>query len=58
MTKKIKLGIKKNIEVFLLIILILIASIYTTYFNYQKNNEYRIYNDFVENVYLKKHLIM
>ena len=56
MTKKIKLGIKKNIEVFLLIILILIASIYTTYFNYQKNNEYRIYNDFVENVYLKKTL--
>ena len=56
MTKKIKLQIKKNFEVFLLLILILIVSIYTTYFNYQKKTEYGTYNDFVENVYLKKTL--
>ena len=56
MIKNIKVNIKKNFEVFLLIVIILFASVYTTYFNYQKQTKYNSHDDFVENVYLKKTL--
>ena len=56
MLKHLKSKIKKNFEIFGLIILIIIAAISTSYFNYKKkigNNEY---NKFIENIYLKKTL--
>ena len=56
MIKFIKLKIKKNFEIFLLLILILITAISTTFFNYQKKIQYDTYNDFIENIYLKKTL--
>ena len=56
MIKLIKLKIKKNFEIFLLLILILITAISTTFFNYQKKMQYDTYNDFIENIYLKKTL--
>ena len=56
MIKNIKVNIKKNFEVFLLIVIILFSSVYTTYFNYQKQTKYNAHEDFVENIYLKKTL--
>ena len=56
MIKNIKVNIKKNFEVFLLVVIVLLASVYTTHFNYQKQTKYNAYDDFVENVYLKKTL--
>ena len=56
MIKFIKLKIKKNFEIFLLLTLILITAISTTFFNYQKKIQYDTYNNFIENIYLKKTL--
>ena len=56
MIKFIKLKIKKNFEIFLLLILILITAISTTFFNYQKKIQYDTFNNFIENIYLKKTL--
>ena len=56
MIKLIKLKIKKNFEIFLLLTLILITAISTTFFNYQKKIQYDTYNNFIENIYLKKTL--
>ena len=56
MLKKIKTKIKKNFEIFSLILLILITAFSTSYFNYSKNKNSEIYNDFIDNVYFKKTL--
>ncbi len=56
MYKKLKLKIKKNFEIFSLIILILLSGLTTTYFNYSKKINFERYNNFIENIYLKKTL--
>ena len=56
MLKNFKNKLIKNFEIFGLIFLILIASISTGYFNYSKKNKNEIYNNFIDNVYLKKTL--
>ena len=48
--------IKKNIEIFGLVILIIITAISTSYFNYKKNTNNNTYNNFIDNVYFKKSL--
>jgi len=56
MLKNIKNKIKKNIEIPGLIVLIFITSISTSFYNYKKNHENKIYNKFIDNIYLKKTL--
>ena len=56
MLNYIKNKIKKSIEIPALIILIFITSISTSFYNYKKNHENKIYNKFIDNVYLKKTL--
>ena len=56
MLKIIRYKIKKNIEIFALIILVFTGAISTTYFNFKKSNDYKVYNNFIDNVYLKKTL--
>ena len=46
----------KNIEIFGLVILILITATSTSYFNYKKNLNNSIYNNFIDNVYFRKTL--
>ena len=56
MLRNIKKNILKNLEIFFLIFLILFASISTSYFNFKKKNYEEIYNNFIDNIYLKKTL--
>ena len=56
MIKNIQYKIKKNFEIFLLILLILLTVTLTSYFNYSKNNSKEKYNSIVDNIYLKKTL--
>ena len=57
MIKFFKQKIKKNLEIFGLVTLILISVIYTSYYNYNKKNNNKNYNSFVDNVYFKKTLV-
>ena len=56
MIKSLKHKIKKNFEIVGLILLILISIIFTSYFNIKKNKDEKIYNSFIDNIYLKKTL--
>ena len=56
MIKTFKNKIKKNLEIFGLIILIFSTIISTSYFNYKKSLSSKIYNNFIDNIYLKKTL--
>ncbi len=56
MFKKLKFELKKNFEIFSLIFLILATALSTTYFNYKKKIDFETYNNFIENIYLKKTL--
>ena len=59
MLKNLKSKIKKNVEIFGLVFLILltaISAISTSYFNYKKNLNNNTYNNFIDNVYFKKTL--
>ena len=56
MLKFLKIKIKKNFEIFLLIILIFITISSTTFFNYSKNKSIETYNNFIDNIYFKKTL--
>ena len=56
MLKILKNKFKKNFEIFGLIILIIITAISTTYFNHKKNQTDQTYNNFIDNIYLKKTL--
>ena len=56
MIKTFKNKIKKNLEIFSLIILIFITAISTSYYNYNKGLNSKAYNNFIDNVYLKKTL--
>ncbi len=48
--------LKKNTEIFGLVILIFITAVSTSYFNYKKNLDEKTYISFVDNVYFKKTL--
>ena len=48
--------IKKKIEIFILILLVIFTAISTQYFNYKKKINDENYNNFTNNVYLKKTL--
>ena len=56
MLKNIKYKIKKNLEIFGLIILILFTAIITNFFNHKKNTEIKVYENLSDNIYLKKTL--
>ena len=56
MIKNLKNKFKENFEIFALIILIFIASIFTTYFDYKKKLENQTYSNFIDNIYFKKTL--
>ena len=56
MFKYLKFRIKKNFEIFLLILLILITVISTSLHNSKKKINNKIYVNFIENLYLKKTL--
>ncbi len=56
MLKIIKEKLKKNLEIFGLTILIVFVVFLTTYFDHKKEIEIEIYNNFIENIYLKKTL--
>ena len=56
MLKNIIYKIKKNFEIFALILLIFVTVISTSYFNYVKNNKNQTYNNFIDNIYFKKTL--
>ncbi|MDC2998310.1 peptidoglycan DD-metalloendopeptidase family protein [Candidatus Pelagibacter sp.] len=56
MLKFLKTKIKKNLEIFLLTILIFITVASTSYFNYSKNKNIETYNSFIDNIYFKKTL--
>ncbi len=54
MIKKIKVKIKKNLEIFSLILVLLITIIFTSYYNYNKKRIINNYGDLLDNVYFKK----
>ena len=56
MLKYLKIKIKKNSEIFLLVALIFLTSILTSYFNYSKNKNNQTYSNFINNIYFKKTL--
>ena len=56
MLKFLKKRIKKNFEIFILISLILTTAFFISYFNYTKDKNNKVYNNFIENIYLKKTL--
>ena len=56
MLKILKLKIKRNFEIFSLIILIFLALFSTSYFNYSNNKSIETYNNLIDNVYFKKTL--
>ena len=56
MLKNLKNKIKKNIQVFGLIFLILMTVVSTSYFNFKKNKNIKSYNNFIDNIYFKKTL--
>jgi murein DD-endopeptidase MepM/ murein hydrolase activator NlpD len=56
MLKKISSKIKKKIEFFPLVAVIIITIALTNYFNHEKKVNKKNYNNFIDNVYLKKTL--
>ena len=56
MLKFLSSKIKKNIEIFALVLLILFTAISTNYFNSAKKQNVEIYDNFVGNIYFKKTL--
>ena len=56
MLKKLIVTIKKNFEIFSLILLIITTALLTTYFNYNQKIKIQNYNNFINNIYLKKTL--
>ncbi len=56
MIKNLKIKLKKNLEIFGLITLIIITALSTNYHNYKKNLNDEKYNNVINNIYLKKTL--
>ena len=54
MVKKIKIKIKKNLEIFSLILALLITVTFTSYYNYNKKIIINSYGDLLDNIYFKK----
>ncbi len=54
MLKRIKIKIKKNLEIFSLILLLLITVMFTSYHNFNKKRVLDRYSDLLNNIYLKK----
>ncbi len=54
MLKKIKLELKKNLEIIALGLLIVITITFTSYYNYNKKKIFNNYSNLLENVYFKK----
>ena len=54
MLKKIRLNIKKNLEIFALGLLIVITITFTSYYNYNKKKILTNYSNLLDNVYFKK----
>ena len=54
MLKKIKVRLKKNLEIFALGLLIIITVTFTSYYNYNKKNIFKNYSNLLDNVYFKK----
>ncbi len=57
MLKKIKLKIKKNLEIFALSLLIGITIAFTSYYNFNKEKIFNNYLNLLNNVYFKKSII-
>ena len=56
MIKNLKNKLKKNLEIFGLITLIIITALSTSYYNFKKNLNDEKYNNVISNIYLKKTL--
>ena len=56
MFKNLISKIKKNIEIFGLVLLIILTAISTSYFNSTKKRNLVIYDNFIDNIYFKKTL--
>ena len=56
MFKNLFSKIKKNIEIFGLVLLIILTAISTSYFNSTKKENLEIYDNFIDNIYFKKTL--
>ena len=56
MLKNLKNKIRKNIQIFGLIFLIIITVISTSYFNFKKKNNIQAYSNLIYNIYFKKTL--
>mgnify|MGYP001267838508 CR=1 FL=1 len=56
MLKNLKYKIKKNFEIISLISLIILTAVFISYFNYSKKKHDNNYNEFIDNIYLKKTL--
>ena len=56
MIKNLENKIKKNVGIIGIVLLTIISVSYTSYFNYKKNINKKTYNNFVNNIYLKKTL--
>ena len=56
MLKKLKNKFRENLEIFILTLLIIITAVSTSYFNYKKILNDETYNNFIDNIYLKKTL--
>ena len=54
MFKKIKLNIKKNLEILTLGLLIVITITFTSYYNYNKKKILSNYSSLIDNIYFKK----
>ena len=54
MMNKFRQLVGKKIEIFGLVFLITFTGLFTTYFNYNKNSKKDNYNNFLDNIYLKK----
>ena len=54
MLKKIKLEVKKNLEIFALFLLIVITITFTSYYNYNKKKVFINYSNLLDNIYFKK----
>ena len=54
MLKKIRLNIRKNLEIFALGLLIIITITFTSYYNYNKKNIFNNYSNLIDNIYFKK----
>ena len=56
MLKKIKIKIKKNLEIIALSFLIFITIIFTSHYNYNKKRILNNYSNLLHNIYFKKSL--